>query len=65
MRSLFCIYAECRVLSSPPEPVIRGSVVIALSHDLFASDIEICKHISASLGFFVIPASERESSLSD
>lgn len=67
------------MLSSPPEPVIRGSVVIALSHDLFASDIEICKHISASLGSFVIPAylssrlssldgddgDERESSLSD
>jgi len=29
--------------------------------DLFASDIETCKHVSASLGFVVIPASERES----
>ena len=29
--------------------------------DLFASDIETCKHVSASLGSFVIPASERES----
>ena len=30
--------------------------------DLFASDIETCKHVSASLGSIVIPASERESS---
>jgi hypothetical protein len=29
--------------------------------DLFASDIETCKHVSASLGSVVIPASERES----
>ena len=65
MRSLFCIYAECRVFSSPPEPVIRGSVVIALSHDLFASDIEICKHISASLSSYVIPATEPESGTSE
>jgi len=28
---------------------------------LFASDIETCKHVSASFGFFVIPVSERES----
>ena len=26
--------------------------------DLFASDIETCKHVSASLGSFVIPASK-------
>ena len=29
--------------------------------DMFASDIETCKHVSASLGSFVIPATERES----
>ena len=28
---------------------------------MFASDIETCKHVSASLGSFVIPATERES----
>ena len=31
--------------------------------DMFASDIETCKHVSASLGSIVIPASERESPL--
>jgi serine/threonine protein kinase len=37
-------------------------VVIPLKEsDLFASDIETCKHVSASLGSFVIPATERES----
>ena len=30
-------------------------------HDLFASDIETCKHVSASLGSSVIPAYEPES----
>ena len=30
-------------------------------HDLFASDIETCKHVSASLGSCVIPGSDRES----
>ena len=30
-------------------------------HDLFASDIETCMHVSASLGSCVIPGSDRES----
>ena len=33
-------------------------------HDLFASDIETCKHVSASLGSCVIPGSDRESPVS-
>ena len=37
-------------------------VVIPLTGlDMFASDIETCKHVSASLGSIVIPATERES----
>ena len=41
---------------------LRDSLVIPLTGlDMFASDIETCKHVSASLGSIVIPASERES----
>ena len=37
------------------------SVIPLTWPDLFASDIETCKHVSASLGSVVIPAPERES----
>ena len=40
----------------------RACSVIPLTWpDLFASDMETCKHVSASLGSVVIPATERES----
>ena len=36
---------------------LRDSLVIPLTGlDMFASDIETCKHVSASLGSIVIPA---------
>ena len=44
---------------------LRCFFVIPLTGlDMFASDIETCKHVSASLGSIVIPASERESPIS-
>ena len=33
----------------------RVHVIPLTGHDLFASDIETCEHVSASLGFSVIP----------
>ena len=43
-------------------PYCRALHVIPLTGlDLFASDIETCKHVSASLGSVVIPALGRES----
>jgi hypothetical protein len=39
----------------------RHDVIPLTGLDSFASDIEICVHISASLSFYVIPASEPES----
>ena len=46
--------------------VMLAFYVIAREHDLFASDIETCLHVSVSLGFFVIARTRkgmRQSSL--
>jgi hypothetical protein len=46
--------------------VMLAFYVIAQVYDLFASDIETCLHVSASLGFFVIARTRkgtRQSSL--
>ncbi len=38
---------------------VRHDVIPLMGLDSFASDIEICKHISASLSSYVIPALSR------
>ena len=42
---------------------VRHDVIPLMGLDSFASDIEICKHISASLSSYVIPANEPESNI--